>query len=144
MEYANQDVTNVDVGIVAHGVNCQRVMGSGVALAIRNRWPIVFEKYVYNPPVLGSAQFVEIDELLWVANCYTQTSYGRANGPYADVDSVRSSLDATFVFASKKQLPIFMPRIGCGLGGLKWTDVEPIIEQLEAKYPLVSVTICDI
>jgi len=144
MEYVNQDVTTVDVGIVAHGVNCQRVMGSGVALAIRKTWPIVFEQYVHNPPVLGSTQFVQIDDLLWVANCYTQTSYGRAGGPYADLVSVESSLDATFAFATEKHLPVYMPRIGCGLGGLKWPDVEQIIEKLEEKYPHVTVTICDI
>lgn len=144
MNIINQDITSVDVGIVAHGVNCQRVMGSGVALAIRKAWPIAFEQYVHNEPVLGSTQFVQIDDLLWVANCYTQTSYGRTGGPYADLDSVRSSLSAAFVFATEKHLPLFLPRIGCGLGGLKWDDVRDVIEELEEKFPHVDVTICDI
>jgi len=144
MDIINQDITTVDVGIVAHGVNCQRVMGSGVALAIRKMWPKAFEQYVYNDPILGATQFVQIDELLWVANCYTQTSYGRAGGPYADLVSVESSLDATFAFAAEKHLPLFMPRIGCGLGGLQWDDVRLVIERLEEKYPHVAVTICDI
>ena len=147
MEFINQDVTTVDVGIVAHGVNCQRVMGSGVALAIRNRWPEVYDSYRKNlagEQVLGTAQFVQIDQLLYVANCYTQLNYGRTGGPYADLYAIKRSLDATFAFAARKQLPVFMPRIGCGLGGLRWDEVESVIVELEGKYPSVTVTICDI
>lgn len=149
MEFINQDVTNVDVGIVAHGVNCQRVMGSGVAKAIKERWPAVYDAYMNNPygkgvELIGTAQIVKIDQLLYVANCYTQVHYGRDNKQYASLDAVRFSLTRVFEFATEKHLPLYLPRIGCGLGGLQWDDVRQIIEELEEKYPLVSVTICDI
>jgi O-acetyl-ADP-ribose deacetylase (regulator of RNase III) len=149
MEYITQDITSVDVGIVAHGVNCQRAMGSGVAKAIKQRWPAIYEAYMNDPhgkgiELLGRAQIVEIDELLYVANCYTQLYYGGDGKKYANIDAVRTSLTEVMRFATEKNLPVFLPRIGCGLGGLKWNDVEAVIATLEEEFPLVQVTICDI
>lgn len=43
--YIVMDITTATRGIVVHGVNCQGVMGSGVALAIRTKWPQIFESY---------------------------------------------------------------------------------------------------
>jgi O-acetyl-ADP-ribose deacetylase (regulator of RNase III) len=144
MKFAHKDVTTVDEGIVAHGVNCQRVMGSGVALAIRNKWPVVYYEYAKNPPVLGTTQFVEITPVLFVANCYTQDTFGRERKQYASIDAVRTSLSEVFNFASVLDFPIYMPRIGCGLGGLKWEDVRPVVEELEQQYQGVDVLVCDL
>jgi len=144
MKFVFKDVTTVNEGIVAHGVNCQRVMGSGVALAIRNKWPTVFYEYQKNEPVLGSTQFVEISPVLFIANCYTQFTFGRSGQPYATLDALYSSLHEVFKFASAIRLPVYMPRIGCGLGGLKWDEVKGEIERLEQQFPSVDVTICDI
>jgi len=42
-------------------------------------------------------------------------------------------------------LPIYMPRIGCGLGGLDWdTEVGPIVEKINELYPRVEVFVCDL
>lgn len=144
MKFLFKDVTTIDEGIIAHGVNCQRVMGSGVAWAIRSKWPTVFYQYENHTPVLGSTQFVEITPVLFVANCYTQDTFGRDNKPYANLDAIRTSLGEVFNFASAMGFPLYMPRIGCGLGGLKWDNVRPIIEELEQQYQGVEVTICDI
>ena len=35
-------------GVIIHGCNCQGVMSSGIALQIRNKWPGVFETYIYD------------------------------------------------------------------------------------------------
>ena len=40
------DLLSVNRGIIVHGCNCQGVMGSGVALAIREKWPAVYEAYI--------------------------------------------------------------------------------------------------
>lgn len=149
MDIINQDITTVDVGIVAHGVNCQRVMGSGVALAIRNRWPEVYEAYMNDPygrgvQLIGRAQIVKVDDLLYVANCYTQVNFGRDGAQYASLDAIRFSLTDVMRVATDKHLPLYLPRIGCGLGGLKWDNVRAVIEGLEEEFPLVAVTVCDI
>ena len=39
------DICSVNSGIIVHGCNAQGVMGSGVAKAIRLKYPQVFEDY---------------------------------------------------------------------------------------------------
>lgn len=40
-----KDITTVTRGIIIHGCNAQGVMGSGVALALKNKWPEIFGPY---------------------------------------------------------------------------------------------------
>lgn len=123
-------------------------MGSGVALAIRNKWPQVYERYKIHchPKHHGTADIIQINDELYVANCYTQHSYGRDGQRYADPEAIRSSLGQVFVFADMFNfLNVYGPRIGCGLGGLTFEkDVQPIFEELLGKYPNVILNICDL
>lgn len=139
----NSDVTLATHGIIAHGVNCQGVMGSGVALAIRNKWPAVYDAYLANNRIpeemrgqlLGSCHIIRVGEDLWVANCYTQLNYGKDGTKYASVDAIRRSLGFVFSHANATGLPIHAPRIGAGLGGLDWdTEVLPVFEDLNSEY----------
>ena len=148
MEYIKKDVTTVQRGVVAHGVNCKGVMGSGVAKAIRDKWPVVYEEYSKlepSPDLLGRCQLVPIDANVWVANCFTQIAYGRnPSVKYASSHAVHTSLQKAMQFALESELPFYMPPIGCGLGGLSWNvEVRNIVEELEAKYK-IPVYICDI
>lgn len=148
VQYIKRDITKVGVGIVAHGVNCQGKMGSGVAKVIRERWPVVYEQYKKQPTgktVLGSCQLVRVeeDDSLWVANLFTQLFYGYGGGQYADTESIRTALDQCGMYAEIYDLPIFMPRIGCGLGGLKWEDVAPIVEAIAEKHD-IDIFVCDL
>lgn len=150
IEYIEKDVTTVGMGIVAHGVNCQHKMASGVAKAIRAKWPEVYEAYKRNPKgpaMLGTCHLINIadDDSLWVANCYTQIFYGYGGGRYADAEAIGRSIEKTCMYADIYDLPIFMPRIGCGLGGLDWDkDVLPRINAALAKYARVTVYVCDL
>ena len=149
IEFIKLDVTRVAMGIVAHGVNCQHVMGSGVAKAIRETWPVAYHAYMKQPKgktMLGNCHLVRVDEGrddLFVANLYTQLFYGYGGGAYADVDSIRSSFDQCAKYADMYELPIYMPRIGCGLGGLTWDKVEPCIIDAALLYD-VNVYVCDL
>lgn len=152
IKYINKDITTVNRGIVAHGVNCQGVMGSGVAVAIRNKWPTAFFVYkqfcdVFKGPTggkLGMVQTVPVfDYEVVVANCFTQESYGGDGAVYADIRAVKESLENLFAYAQHVNLPIYLPKIGCGLGGLDWeTQVEPIINELSDECEDINVFVC--
>ena len=67
---------------ICHQVNCQGVMGSGVAKAIRDEWPEVFAEYrsyidmCFGTP-LGSVCYAPINNSNQVvANMFAQSSYG--------------------------------------------------------------------
>lgn len=148
----NSDITKVTSGIVAHGVNCQRVMGAGVAKAIRDKWPEAYYAYMMNmtdagaeKQLLGSTQIVWIEQNLWVANCYTQLEFGPPPTKWADAKAISQSLNFVFDIASERGLPIHTVKIGSDRGGLDWeTEVRPIFERLNTEYGDVEVIIHDI
>lgn len=159
MNEVKQDITTVDEGIICHGVNCRRAMGSGVALAIKNKWPNIYISYLHNgegAKVLGTCQIIHVGAAIYVANCYTQLDYkgyqrtkgynfrnDNSKDVLADPFAIESSLNFAYQQAQNYELPLYVPRIGAGLGGLDWdTDVLPIIETLDAKYETVDTTIC--
>lgn len=161
INYRNDDITKVNSGIVAHGVNCRGVMNSGVAAAIRKKWPEAYIKYreLYESVVtsypsssassslLGTCHVILIRQPilpidgLWVANCFTQENYGSDGKRYADLNAIRSCLQYLFSFAKVYETEIHTVRIGCGLGGRDWdTEVKPIFEELYNSYQ-VPITI---
>lgn len=155
--FRKQDITTATNGIIMHGVNCQGVMGSGVAAAIRHKWPSVFTNYaafcggLLEPSeALGVVQTVSINDDLIIANCFTQLNYGKDGKKYANVDAIDETIEAVLDLARFKDLPVYLPRIGCGLGGLSWeTDVYPLLHSaylsmyLEEGYD-THIVVCDI
>ena len=146
MRLYKEDLFSDPKGLIAHGVNAQGVMGSGVAKVIRDRFPKAYEDYreyweasKHNKPSLsGKCQFVTISDELTIANCFTQNYYGRTGGPYADFQSIYSSLSHAAEYAKFNNLKFKMPMIGCGLGGLKWSDVSVIIRDIETNIGVTA------
>lgn len=152
INYEIKDITTVQRGIIVHGVNCQGRMGSGVALAIRNKWPEAYNRYMMlcrnttkKENLLHTSQFVIVDEDLYVGNLFTQVFYGYDGKKYADLQAVKRTLEDAFKFAKGLQLPLYMPKIACTRGGLNWEfDVEATVKHYVNKYPDVYLTVCDV
>lgn len=127
------DVLGVPSGIVVHGCNAQGVMGSGIAVQIKQKYPEVFEAYkrwqkerglhlgdvVFCPPT-PSRPF-------WLANAITQEFYGRDGRVYVDYDAVKTCFDKVSKLASTHGLSVHYPKIGAGLGGGDWDKIREII-----------------
>lgn len=138
MQIIKRDITTIrPPGLVIHGVNCQGVMNSGVAKAIRNKWPRAYEAFKNigpNKDMLGICHTVCISEDLFVGNCYTQEFYGREKKRYASPEAIEHALEAAYIFAEGFGIPLHSPMIGCGLGGLDWSEVGPIYEKVSSNY----------
>lgn len=149
INYIHKDITTVGVGVIAHGVNCQGRMASGVAKAIRDKWPKVYESYASLPTgktMLGVCQLVNVGEQdeLFVANCFTQLFYGYGGGRYASTDAIAESLHDAYKWADLYGIPLYLPKIGAGLGGLDWeTDVKPVIAELDTLWTRVDTYVCE-
>jgi O-acetyl-ADP-ribose deacetylase (regulator of RNase III) len=140
------DITTIAQGIILHQVNCKGVMGCGVALAIRNKWPKVYEWYrrQYHKAKPGMIQIVHIEYNLFVVNLFAQDRYGR-DKRYTDYDALQSCLEkiSTWRFKNHQDLPVYIPyKMGCGNAGGNWDIVYSIIQDTipEAKivYPQTS------
>lgn len=112
------DLLNSHCQFICHQVNCQGKMGSGVARVIREKWPIVFERYkeryeyaldmamndktsnsTVSSYLLGTVQFVPLYEDYWtdtkhqhVINMFAQNNYGYDGKQYTSYDAFWSCL----------------------------------------------------
>lgn len=127
------DVLNAKEDIIAHQVNCLGVMGAGVALAVKRKYPEVFlqySKYVKSSTKsrLGRLQVIQVDEGKFVANLFGQENIGK-NSKQTDEAALESSLKSLATFALKHNLSVAMPYgIGCGYGGGDWAVISQLIE----------------
>lgn len=150
MEYIKQDISLVTRGVIAHGCNYVGVMGAGVAAVLRNKYPLCFTEYVKwlqeigpnRKLALGSCLTVKVADDIHIANCITQglESY---DGQLATPQAIDDSLHIAYLDASSLGLPLYLPKIGAGLGGLNWEkDVEPIVQRLADAFDEVDTYIC--
>lgn len=119
--------------IIAHGCNAQGVMNSGVARAIREKWPAAYMAYRHhfeydrNKLGLGKVIWANTDAKL-IANCITQNNYGRDGKCYTDYPAVRVCMREVNKYA-QKEVGVALPLIGAGLGGGDWRIISKIIEE---------------
>lgn len=137
--YLLKEVTK---GIIVQQVNAQGQMGSGIALAIKTKWPIVYDRYVaeikQDTPdkglsYMGHVIYVEVEPDLWIANIVGQQFYGRDKSRvYTSYEALEMGFHSVKHFAKNKELDVHYPTIGCGLANGDWTRVSQLIaEQLD-------------
>ena len=123
--------------ILVHVCNDVGKWGKGFVLAISRRWKLPelqfkawFRGEAGQPFALGEVQFVEVERASWVANVVGQRGLATKHGgePPLRYEAVRAGLAKVRAHALKEGASVHMPRIGCGLAGGRWEEIEPIIE----------------
>ena len=155
----NKNILTIDRGIICHQVNCQRAMGAGIALAIRNKWPHVYQQYSKVNPKLGLVQVLDAvhaanGEPIKVANLFAQnlsvipgtdrcTDYDALADCLTKINSYTELLNSGRKGYGKQGLtmPLYIPyMIGCGLGGGDWEKVLDMIIELTPKATICRYT----
>lgn len=147
IEYVTGNLLKDGPRAIAHGCNAQGKMGSGIAAPIRAKFPVMYERYRTacedGDLVLGDVMpwRQEADdggEFLRVYNLITQTEPGPDGNLYGIAIAVRDMLHRMDMF----KVPVVgMPRIGCGIAGLEWADVEEAINIAAMKYPHITIQV---
>lgn len=132
------DLTEATEDIIIHQVNCKGVMGSGVAKAIRDKFPNVYNEYlVYcktHKYILGSTQLVQIfnfDDVkapYYCINMFSQDSFGYQR-QHTDMVALRQCL-CDINEKCKGRTVAFPWKVGCVRGGANWEEVLPMICEL--------------
>lgn len=139
-----QDITTVETGIICHQVNCQGVMGAGLAKQIRSKFQAAYEEYMraYRQKMLtlGNVIYavISINPPLYVANLCGQNMYGREKGRvytnYASVEEcliLVKQLKQVILRSNNDPLPIYIPyNMGCALAGGNWDTIYEVINQI--------------
>lgn len=132
--------------IFVQGVNTVGVMGAGIAKQFREKFPDMYNNYKMhcdnnwlNPGDLHT--FPNIEEIDWrvrnkpqfiVANIASQDLPG-AN---ARLSWLSIGLNSLFFSISGWGYLVAIPQIGCGIGGLDWADVKPMIVDYANYYEI--------
>lgn len=92
-KYIVGDITQTELKYIAHGVNCQNKMGSGVARALYEKFPEVKTEYHVhcdgNNPyhLMGEVQRVKSGDKT-IFNMFTQLNYGYDGKRYVDYSCI--------------------------------------------------------
>ena len=135
------DLFTTSDDLIAHGVNCQGVMGAGIAKTIKERFPQAFNDYRRACQVGKKLGDIEISELkpIKIAHLFTQQNYGTDGAKYVSYEAIRSCFKKLNYYCSRYDVKtVAMPKIGAGLGGGHWPTIERILIE-ELTYPQVTV-----
>jgi O-acetyl-ADP-ribose deacetylase (regulator of RNase III) len=118
--------------IIAHVCNDVGKWGKGFVLAISKRWPEPEAEshalHARQSLMLGTVQLAQVEKSVWVVNMVAQRDIRSKDGvPPIRYDALLECLKQLGFHAHQLQASVHMPRIGCGLAGGKWEQVEKLI-----------------
>jgi O-acetyl-ADP-ribose deacetylase (regulator of RNase III) len=135
VKYIKGSILDAEQKYIAHGVNCQNAMRSGVAKVLFDKYPKIKDDYhlfcgsfsdegYTSKDLLG---FIDIsycgDHI--VVNAFTQHFYGRDDKKYINYDAIFTVFKR---MVSRGISEIAIPKIGAGLAGGNWEVISRIID----------------
>lgn len=139
--------------VIAHVCNDIGGWGAGfvVALSRMDKKPErKYREWFHSDMVmkLGMVQIVKVRNGLYVSNMIGQhdTKGKLINEKYVPpvrYEAIETCLDKTASWAKEHNADIHMPRIGCGLAGGKWEEIEAILHRTIQKYE-VNIYVYDL
>lgn len=122
--------------VIVHVCNDIGAWGAGFVKALSKRWPEPERQYrgwyqsckPASMP-LGAWEPVWVNSGLCVINLIGQEGIrtSKEGIPPVRYGAIRRGLMSIGDWAMRKGVSIHMPRIGCGLAGGEWSEIEPII-----------------
>ena len=132
IRFKTGDVLEEDAEALVNTVNCVGVMGRGVALRFKKKYPENFRAYAeacrHNKVQPGRMWVFSTDQLFpphYIINFPTKRHW-RARSRLSDIEAGLDHL--VEVIRKRNILSIAIPALGSGLGGLDWNQVRPRIE----------------
>lgn len=141
IEFTTGDILKADAEALVNTVNCVGVMGRGIAAQFKRAFPDNYKAYkaaCKREEVQPGRMFVfetgRETNPRFIINFPTKRHW-RSRSRIEDIDAGLKSLIEEI--ERRKIHTIAVPPLGCGLGGLSWSDVRPRIEN--ALTPLEGV-----
>ena len=145
MNFTQGNLLDAHVDAVVNTVNTVGVMGKGIALMFKEKFPENFAAYA-TACEAGAVEVgrmfvtagVELDGPRWIINFPTKKHWRQPT----KLEWVRDGLVALKEVIREKQIKsIAIPPLGCGNGGLEWAEVRPLIEETLGDLPGVKVIV---
>lgn len=146
MKLAHGNLLSAPTEALVNTVNTMGIMGRGIALQFKQAYPPMFRDYERackaGEMKLGKMQVFDLGGLAggprWIINFPTKAHW-RANSRMSDIEAGLKDLVATIRRLRIRSIAI--PPLGCGNGGLDWSEVRPRIEAALAELPEVEALV---
>lgn len=137
--FVEGDIFKSPAQVLTNTVNCVGVMGKGVALEFKNRYPTMFDDYKSKcdqGKVKPGQPYLWENDSAQVLNFPTKRHW-KDNSLLQDIEDGLKHLANSYEQMGIQS--IAMPALGCGLGGLKWLEVQPLIVKYLGAIPDLDV-----
>lgn len=137
------NILEADTEAIVNTINCVGIMGRGIALQFKKAYP---ENYRFYKTACENKQ-VRLGEMLvfdtgrltpprYIFNFPTKQHWKSKS----KLEDIRTGLNALVYEVQKRKIQsIAIPPLGCGLGGLNWSNVKPLIEKALKPLPHLVV-----
>lgn len=135
------NIFNTTSQVIVNTVNCEGVMGRGIALEFKNRFPEMFEKYkefcdqkLMKPGVLQLYK----KSTPWILNFPTKIFWKFPS----KIDYIEKGL-RKFVetYEEREITSIAFPKLGTESGGMEWKEVKKVMYEYLESLPGLEVEI---
>ncbi|MEO8702169.1 MAG: macro domain-containing protein [Kofleriaceae bacterium] len=142
VELASGNLLDARVDALVNPVNTVGVMGKGLALQFKRAFPRNFAAYTAackrGEVAIGRMFVFEEDTPRFIINFPTKQHWRDPS----ELAYVRDGLLALVGEISQRAITsIAVPALGCGLGGLDWTEVERLIRDAFSALPTVKALV---
>ena len=136
IKYLEGDLFNSPAQVIVNTVNTYGVMGKGIALEYKKRYPKMFDQY----RIQCDKKSLKVGKLMlyyapdhWVLLFPTKEHWRNPS----KLEYIEKGLDK-FVrtYAEKHIVSIAFPKLGCGNGELEWADVKQLMEKYLKALPI--------
>ena len=143
IELTAGDLLEADVDALVNAVNTEGVMGKGIALKFKKRFPDMFEAYrlackagQLQPGRMHVFERKDMFPPRFIINFPTKRDWWSPSR----LEDIESGLAALVKEVRQRNIrSIAVPALGCGNGGLDWQSVLPCIKG--ALEPLANVRV---
>ena len=145
VEFKRGDILTADVEALVNAVNCIGVMGRGIAVQFRKAFPANYEAYKaacgrgeVRPGKLFIYELGRLTNPRHIINFPTKDHWKDDSR----MEYIDSGLEALVREVRRLGIrSIAIPPLGCGLGGLRWSDVRPRIGAALEALPEVHALV---
>jgi len=144
IHYSDTTVFNMAADAIVNTVNCIGVMGNGLALECRLRYPEMFEDYAGRcrrwEVAIGKPYIFRYPGGPAIINLAVKMHWKYP----ARLEWVRRGLEGLVTLLDREGITaIAIPPLGCNLGKLDWQKVQPLLEHYLGSLPVKAIVCFD-
>ena len=144
LEFVQRDIFKSEADYLVNTINCVGVMGAGIALQVKKQFPAEFSEYkkACDKKLLVPGKVYVFNDVISPVIIHMTTKNHWINP--SKMEYIQNGLISLkeYFETEKDNVVVALPAIGCGYGGLNWSQVkENIISELDDMNENVKVVV---